>query len=671
MSSPTPQSSGREVVSVHRSGSPTRRWTFAAGALAAALLFTPAAARAATVQVDAATGSDTPTCGVGPAGPCQTLSHAVRDRAADGDTVQVAAGSYPVGAAGLVIRKRLTLLGAQAGVDARTRTPGGAGESVITGGPTFGLLYILAGGSGSTIDGFTVTGNSGNNNVSGAGILIGGFSDGGGYRIINNILTHNAVGLYFAAAGAATTISRNLLDSNTQPGDPVAGTAIYSEQARDVTISDNRFTGNDASLILHAASGGSDVAFSGNQATGEGGIIFAHINGLTVSDNTITGGSGSAVTLGGDGLSDAKVLRNTITGKTGDRAAGVRLTNFGAPSADQNDNVTIAQNTLVGATSSDGAEGNGVWIRPQGAQGQVTITANRIIDSSGAGLRNEDPDADVDAAGNWWGCNSGPGASGCDTVIGRDGGGEPAFTPWLLLSLTATPAQIAAGGGATMLADLANRSTGGMASGPFFHSGQATFGSAPAGTHTPPSAPLDANLKASSAFTAGAAPTELRTTVDHQTVRIAITEPPAPDVVPDVTPDDTTLSPGEVVGAIVTIANQGNATARRTRACLRVSAKLKRSGRACRTIARLRPGQSVAYRVLARAKSNACRGRLAYRLTVQVGGRRAQVRRALGRLLAGACSNAPCPTITRARASGPGGQPAEERRTRPRARAAC
>jgi hypothetical protein len=129
-------------------------------------------------------------------------------------------------------------------------------------------------------------------------------------------------------------------------------------------------------------------------------------------------------------------------------------------------------------------------------------------------------------------------------------------------------------------------------------------------------------------------------------VRIAISSPP----VPDVTPDDRTLTLGELVGAIVEISNEGNRTASRLRSCPRVSAKLRRSGAACRKVARLRPGQSVAYRVLARAKRNACRGRLSYTLTVRGAGQRAKVRRALGRLLAGACGNRPCPTITRVRA---------------------
>ena len=112
-------------------------WTLASLALLAA----PAATRAATVHV-ATGGVDNATCGGPSTDPCMTLSYAVNTRAVPGDTVRVAAGVYPVGT-GVVITKRLVLLGAQAGVDARTRTSGDpAAESVITGGPTFGLIYV-------------------------------------------------------------------------------------------------------------------------------------------------------------------------------------------------------------------------------------------------------------------------------------------------------------------------------------------------------------------------------------------------------------------------------------------------------------------------------------------------------------------------------------------------
>jgi hypothetical protein len=240
-----------------------------------------------------------------------------------------------------------------------------------------------------------------------------------------------------------------------------------------------------------------------------------------------------------------------------------------------------------------------------------------------------------------------------------------------VLSLSA-PGVFAARAGGSVLADVANRSSGGAASGSFFATGQAAFASTPAGTFDPPSAPLNADLKARSVLTIAQPPDEVSTTVDHQTVRIVPSNPPTPDVVPGIAVDDRTLSAGEVVGVKVSLTNQGNRTARRLQACLRVSARLKLSGSACRRIAALRPGQTIVYHLLARAKLNACRGPLPYRLRVVGGSLRAQVRRALGRLLAGACGNAPCPTAAPVRPSraiaGPG-RPAADRR--PRARSAC
>src|SRR5688572_16461500 len=72
------------------------------------------------------TGSDANDC-MSAATPCQTLQAAI-NKAGSGDTIHVAEGTYPV--AGLVtVDKTLTLLGAQAGVDACGRA---GTESVLS-----------------------------------------------------------------------------------------------------------------------------------------------------------------------------------------------------------------------------------------------------------------------------------------------------------------------------------------------------------------------------------------------------------------------------------------------------------------------------------------------------------------------------------------------------------
>jgi hypothetical protein len=82
--------------------------------------------------------------------------------AAGGDIIMVAAGTY---SETVTITKPLTLKGAQAGVDARSRS--GAVESVISSAAAYGTIQVGPVGAGTvTIDGFTIintsTGTSGN-----------------------------------------------------------------------------------------------------------------------------------------------------------------------------------------------------------------------------------------------------------------------------------------------------------------------------------------------------------------------------------------------------------------------------------------------------------------------------------------------------------------------------
>src|SRR2546427_11424932 len=99
----------------------------AAAAMSLALMALPALAAAADRYV-ATTGTDTSNNCLNSGSPCKTLQHAI-DEAVMADTIHVAAGTDTV--AGLVtVNKTLTLLGAKAGVDARTRPT--TGESILS-----------------------------------------------------------------------------------------------------------------------------------------------------------------------------------------------------------------------------------------------------------------------------------------------------------------------------------------------------------------------------------------------------------------------------------------------------------------------------------------------------------------------------------------------------------
>jgi pectin methylesterase-like acyl-CoA thioesterase len=119
----------------------------AAASAMAALMAIPAQASPGDRYV-ATTGSDVANNCTVQATPCQTIQHAV-DVASANDTIHVAAGTYPEPAGGpLNVNKTLTLLGAQAGIDARTRA---GAESIVT-----DPQGTSVSASDVVIDGFTV-----------------------------------------------------------------------------------------------------------------------------------------------------------------------------------------------------------------------------------------------------------------------------------------------------------------------------------------------------------------------------------------------------------------------------------------------------------------------------------------------------------------------------------
>ena len=109
-------------------------------------------------------------------------------------------------------------------------------------------------------------------------------------------------------------------------------------------------------------------------------------------------------------------------------------------------------------------------------------------------------------------------------------------------------------------------------------------------------------------------------------------------------PSDTTLTPRQRVVITIALVNRCTEVARGLRVCMRPLAKLNRSGKRCRLIARLQPGHTKILRVRARVKRGACRGPLVHRVRLQVAGQPPRVRRAVARLIARRCG--PPPAVT-------------------------
>lgn len=367
-------------------------------AIALVMVALPASA-ASSWYVDPA-GSDLADC-MSAATACQTLQAAVI-KASDGDTINVAAGTYSV--AGLVtVNKQLTLLGAKAGVDARTRVT--TGESILD--DSQGMSVSA---SGVVIDGFTVQGSV-VAAYTGYGIWLNpGVS---GTQVLNNIFQDNIAGLGVANAGPSQLlIQHNLFQHNNESGG-AGGTGIYTDQyvggaVTNVLIDANTFNNNANAGVgfsnVDTTRPDSNVEIKNNSFDHNGrGVYFYNTNTIQVHDNTIQnstvptdGGTSVAIAAFGD-VDGLTILNNDLLGGAN---RGIRVGSF---NVNPNANVVAHLNNIVGF-----------------AHAGLEVDAGGHVDS-------------VNATCNWWGSATGPtnatenpGGTG-DAEIG-----DAIFKPWLI-----------------------------------------------------------------------------------------------------------------------------------------------------------------------------------------------------------------------------------------------
>jgi conserved repeat domain/conserved repeat domain len=278
-------------------------------------------------------GNDGSSC-LSPGAACLTINGAI-GKASAGDTINVAAGTYNESVS---VTKTLTLHGAQAGVDARTRS---AAESVINN--TCGPVQIRA--DNVVLDGFTVQGSTQSDPCFLAGIWTNPGQTGtqGGHQILNNIVQNNISGIELDSTCVNSTLVQfNLLQNNNNSG-PASGNAIQTNFGLcKATIDSNKFTGHtNASILINAGIGGGDqLIVSNNELVGSpttterivlGGVTNSSITGNTSIGSTATNGP-IRLFFGNNNITiNSNVLRNGIRGiKVDDIVGGFPNTNISA-----------------------------------------------------------------------------------------------------------------------------------------------------------------------------------------------------------------------------------------------------------------------------------------------------------------------------------------------------
>jgi hypothetical protein len=373
------------------------------------------------------------------------------DAALPGDTVRVAAGNY---GETVWMGKTLHLLGAQAGVDARTRE--GQPESRI------GFALVLQSGSaGSVIDGFAFDGGpSGIQTNPGAAVALDGL------RILNNRFTgFRGVAIGLGGSGDDVTIDRNHFDGSSV--DPMGNliTLIGPGPFHGFWLTNNRLVGGESSSTVGLGSG-------------EG---YRHVGPSAARAPLIRGNAFLGLTAGmmpGQALDRAEISDNEfrsmkcislIASPAHTRIEGNRFVDNGStaimlgmplPSPAPPDPAEWGahHNTITGnLVFNSGAPvpgrcelGVGIILSDGQAPGTMAtnqLHGNAIVFNNG-GLSYPGPDT-IDARNNYWGAADGPfhpvrnpagsGNSVNDQQAMWGGPGMILFDPWLAESPMPVP----------------------------------------------------------------------------------------------------------------------------------------------------------------------------------------------------------------------------------------
>ncbi|SHG49550.1 Putative Ig domain-containing protein [Jatrophihabitans endophyticus] len=405
---------------------PSRRRTtagIAVGALAlttaAVLTATPAAAAGATLNVTttADIAANAGACGnssvtTAPSPLSLREATCLANNIGGSVTIDVPAGTYNLSNGELQ-------LGSAAGQNASIVGAGSASTIIDAGGNSrvLDLDFNLTGGVTTNISGLTIR-NGADETYGGAGII-----GGSNLNSSADALTLTGVVLTDNHANAASPTVTN------RPGGAVQ---FFGGQ---LTITNSVIRNNSA-----GSSYGSGVAYGAN---GD-----ASPEGLTVTGTTFTGNSGtnadtSAGTKVGGALemfgtsgsnfsiANSRFINNSVTSNSGTTSP------VGAGIWQQSGNLTVTESTFTGNSVSGGTgTPSGGAIAATG--GTLTMHYNRVVGniaSAGSGLYAS---GSVNATDNWWGCNTGPNTTGCDTTSG----GTVTAAPRLVLSGSASPAKV-------------------------------------------------------------------------------------------------------------------------------------------------------------------------------------------------------------------------------------
>lgn len=315
-------------------------------------------------------------------GDYSTIQGAI-DAASDGDIINVAAGLYEEN---VVIDKSLTLKGAQAGVDARTRS--GAETIIEPDEEEAGISIITTDGRVVVIDGLTV--------------------QNGAHGIINSDYVEAGLGV------KADITVKNIRVLN--PGEFGISLTFTVETTVEYCYVENAEIAINAGAVLPAPP--TVATFRNNEVVNSRFGITGYLEHSLIEGNLIRDFANGGIGISCQCL-NTEIKNNTVTGYAKGTAMTFEKSHHDRPSSE---NVTVKGNNFTGNR-------HGIYVfDTQETLTGITVNFNNIADNSYSGVSN-DKDQTLNATRNWWGANDGPRGAGPGS--GDAVSANVYFEPWL------------------------------------------------------------------------------------------------------------------------------------------------------------------------------------------------------------------------------------------------
>jgi parallel beta-helix repeat protein len=322
-----------------------------------------------------------------------TTIQAAVDAASAGDKINVKPGTYEEN---VVVNKQLKIKGADASLDEyRDSTEASIVDplnNTTTGG--VGIGFDLQ-ADGIEIKGFTIGEFDSNTDPDGT-IGIRTSDSFSGYKIKDNVIEENTIGIYLNTATTAseetspdlTKVEDNVVRNNDRNGSN-SGNGIYSDLGlQNVKIKDNLFTGtNDEASIKIVATDDdnadtlrSDITIKDNnfEDLSGAGIYFENVVDSLIDDNDLENLALSGIQLNG-GNEGVTIKRNDLHSVGTEDLYGIIL-------SDENE-IDANVNNLVKRNRITGAGLTGLVIRDSSSN---TIERNKVEGSLGGSLQFAD-----------------------------------------------------------------------------------------------------------------------------------------------------------------------------------------------------------------------------------------------------------------------------------------